>query len=83
MVGQAELEHLETENERRQAFAPRLRHVLDAYEQAASAREQNRLLKTVIDKIVYTKTERVTANSPGNLHLQIYPLLPPSSAAMW
>ena len=80
---QTELKQLEHENARRRAFAPRLQHVLDAYEQAESAREQNQLLKTVIDKIVYTKTVRVTANSPGNLHLQIYPLLPPSSASMW
>ena len=80
---QTELEQLENAAARRRAFAPRLRHVLDAYEQAANAREQNRLLKTVIEKIVYTKTERVTANDPGNLHLQIYPLLPSLPAATW
>ena len=80
---QTELEQLENAAARRRAFAPWLRHVLDAYEQAANAREQNRLLKTVIEKIVYTKTERVTANHPGNLHLQIYPRLPSLPAATW
>lgn len=80
---QTELEQLENAAACRRAFAPRLQHVLDAYEQAANAREQNRLLKTVIEKIVYTKTERVTANHPGNLHLQIYPLLPSLPAATW
>lgn len=79
---QAELERLEHAAANRRAFAPRLQHVLDAYTQAANAREQNRLLKTVIEKIVYTKTERVTANHPGNLHLQIYPLLPSSPVPM-
>ena len=79
---QTELEQLEHAAAHRRAFSLRLQHVLDAYEQATNAREQNRLLKTVIEKIVYTKTERVTANHPGNLHLQIYPLLPSSPAAM-
>lgn len=79
---QAELEQLEHAAAHRRAFALRLQHVLDAYGQAANAREQNRLLKTVIAKIVYTKTERVTANHPGNLHLQIYPLLPSSPVPM-
>lgn len=79
---QAELERLEHAAANRCAFAPRLQHVLDAYTQAANAREQNRLLKTVIEKIVYTKTERVTANHPGDLHLEIYPLLPSSPVPM-
>lgn len=79
---QAELRQLEHAAAQRHAFALRLQHVLDAYEQTDNAREQNRLLKTIIEKIVYTKTERVTANHAGNLHLQIYPLLPSMSAAM-
>lgn len=79
---QTELERLEHAAANRYAFAPRLQHVLDAYAQAANAREQNRLLKTVIEKIVYTKTERVTANHPGDLHLEIYPLLPSSPVPM-
>lgn len=79
---QAELEQLEHAAAHRRAFALRLQHVLDAYGQAANAREQNRLLKAVIEKIVYTKTERVTANHPGNLHLRIYPLLPSSPVPM-
>ncbi|WP_346705419.1 recombinase family protein [uncultured Agathobaculum sp.] len=79
---QAELEQLEHAAANRRAFVLRLQHVLDAYEQADNAREQNRLLKTVIEKIVYTKTERVTTNRPGNLHLQIYPLLPSTPVPM-
>lgn len=73
---QAELKKLENAEAIRREFLPKLRHVLEAYETAENAREQNQLLKTVIDKIVYTKTVRVTSNNPGNLHLQIYPLLP-------
>lgn len=73
---EAELKKLENEQAIRQEFLPKLQHVLETYEAAENAREQNQLLKTVIDKIVYTKTVRVTSNNPGNLHLQVYPLLP-------
>lgn len=73
---EAELKKLENEEAIRREFLPKLQHVLESYETAANAREQNQLLKTVIDKIVYTKTVRVTPNNPGNLHLQVYPLLP-------
>ena len=71
-----ELKKLKNETAIRQEFLPKLRHVLESYETAANAREQNNLLKTVIDKIVYTKTVRVTPNNPGNLYLQVFPLLP-------
>lgn len=73
---QAELKKLQNEEAIRREFLPKLRHVLESYETAANAREQNQLLKTVIEKIVYTKTVRVTRNNPGNLHLQVFPLLP-------
>lgn len=72
----AELEKLENDEAIRREFLPKLQHVLESYETAENALEQNRLLKTVIDKIVYTKTVRVTSNNPGNLKLQVYPLLP-------
>lgn len=61
-------------------LVPRLRNVLQAYPHTENAAERNRLLKTVIKDIVYTKTERVTAASPGNLNLLLFPLLPPSCA---
>ena len=60
----------------RREFLPKLQHVLESYETAENALEQNRLLKTVIERIVYTKTVRVTSNNPGNLKLQVFPLLP-------
>lgn len=65
----------------RAQYVPKLRHVLAAYGDAESAHEQMELLKTVVEKIVYTKTERVTRNSAGNLSLQLYPLLPISRSA--
>lgn len=72
----AELEKLANDETIRREFLPKLQHVLESYETAENALEKNRLLKTVIEKIVYTKTVRVTSNNPGNLKLQVYPLLP-------
>ena len=77
-----EIHRLANEETIRLAFVPKLRHVLESYESAENAQEQNRLLKTVIDKIVYTKTVRVTSNNPGNLNLQIHPRLPHQSNYM-
>lgn len=57
-------------------FVPQLTHVLESYSTCENALEKNRLLKTVIKEIIYTKTERITPNSAGNLHLEIFPLLP-------
>ena len=38
--------------------------------------EQNELLKTLIEKIVYQKSERATPSFAGDLTLTIYPRLP-------
>lgn len=73
---QTEIKKLADKEAIRRDFLPKLQHVLESYDTAENAREQNKLLKTVIEKIVYTKTIRVTPNNPGNLRLQVYPLLP-------
>ena len=72
----AEIEKIADEEKIRQQFVPKLRHMLDVYDSAENAREKNNLLRTVIEKIIYTKTVRVTSNNPGNLRLQVFPLLP-------
>lgn len=76
----AELSRLGNDRLVQDEFLPRLRKVLRAYPQAENAAEQNKLLKTVIKEIVYTKNERVTSVAPGNLNLTVYPLLPHSHA---
>ncbi len=58
------------------AFLPQVQHVLDTFDSAENANEQNILLSSVIDHIDYTKTKRKTPNYPGNLTLTVYPLLP-------
>lgn len=56
------------------ALVPQLRHVLDAYP-AATPREQNELLRTVIDRIIYTKTVHGTRwhDPTQDLTLDIFP----------
>ena len=76
----AERQRLADEDALRREFLPKLRHVVESYARAANAAEQNKLLKSVVEKVIYTKTERVTPTNPGNLTLEVYPLLPHSSA---
>lgn len=54
---------------------PEIRKVTDAYEYAESATEKNRLLKSIIDKIVYEKTQRAVGkqNPTSYLTLTVYP----------
>ena len=49
---------------------PQIKKVLDAYPYAQTVEEKNRLLKSVISDIIYTKTER-----NGELTLDIIPLI--------
>lgn len=77
-----DLDKLSNDEAIRRDFVPKLRHVVDSYESTETALEKNKLLKSVISKIIYTKTVRVTSNNPGNLNLQVLPLLPHTPATM-
>lgn len=77
-----ELAALEDAARLRREFLPRVRHVLDAYREADNAHEQNLLLKSVIQKIVYQKSRRTLPNAPSDLALQVFPRLPCTPAPM-
>lgn len=55
---------------------PRVRDVLEAYGYAQSAAEKNALLKSVISRVVYSRTRRRYKNEPDYtaISLAIYPL---------
>lgn len=55
-------------------FAPRIRHLLDTYE-INNTETNNELLKELIDRVLYEKTERNTKGNLDNCNfsLQIYP----------
>lgn len=58
-----------------QALLPQLRTVLQAYSPDLSPAARNRLLRTVIDKVVYSKTRRCFRNEKpiDFVELEIYP----------
>lgn len=60
------------------AILPQVRTVLGSYDLSASPAEKNALLRTVIDRVVYTKTQRGYRNSdPGDyLSITLYPRVP-------
>ena len=65
----------------RAALLPQISTVLDSYRSTADPEAQNALLRTVIDRITYHKTQRnLRNNAPGdNLTLEIHPRLPDST----
>lgn len=62
----------------RAKLIPRIRTFLDAYAQATAPSEKNQLLRTIISRIDYHKTQRNYRNNAlsDNLTLDIYPKLP-------
>ena len=57
----------------RHSLAPRIRNVLDVYASLENPAEQNALLKSVLDHVVYTKT---TGGKHSDLQLFVYPKVP-------
>lgn len=62
----------------RDRLAPDLRHVLDAYPGATPA-EQNALLKSVLSRVTYSKTNRDRWKGGSDLHLDLIPRFFPAS----
>ena len=48
---------------------------IDAYQYAQSASEKNALLKSIIDHVVYTKTERRSHDGSDTFSLDVFPVL--------
>lgn len=65
------------------AQLPQIRHVLDAYALAQTPEEKNRLLRTVIAHVDYSKTARCTRgqNPAEHLTLTVHPLMPGPTGA--
>lgn len=54
---------------------PKLENVIDLYDKLENAEDKNILLKSIIAKITYLKTERTIKKDtdPTNFELHIYP----------
>lgn len=59
----------------RYEIVPQLKSVLATYAKAQTAQEKNDLLKTVLERIVYTKTTRVRSKAGSDLSIVLYPRL--------
>ncbi|GMA50192.1 serine recombinase [Alicyclobacillus contaminans] len=66
----SDLEQAKRESERQVEFVPRLAEVIEAYEQAQTAKEKNDLLKTVVERIEYYREKSWTKRD--QFELKIY-----------
>jgi hypothetical protein len=57
----------------RKEIIPRIKYILDAYGQDASPTDKNKLLKSVLLKVEYTKTRRERQNGGSDMKLILYP----------
>lgn len=69
---EARLETLNAATRQQRDLAPRIRHVIDLYPKLDSAEEKNRLLRTAISSVTYTRPAHGTID---DLKLKIYYLL--------
>ena len=57
---------------------PKLENVIDLYDKLETAEDKNILLKSIIAKVTYLKTEKTIKKdvSPTSFELHIYPKIP-------
>lgn len=67
----------EIQNEK-ETIIPKLKNVIDLYDKLATAEDKNILLKSIIAKVTYLKTNKAVkkASNPTNFELHIYPKIP-------
>ena len=63
---------LQSQNE----IIPKMQTILETYSSTPNAEAKNRLLKSVIEKVVYSKTTNQRWSTENDLTLTIYPKLP-------
>lgn len=70
-----ECEKQNKECEEKRAFIPKLKNVLDLYPYLQTAEEKHNLLKTIVKRVEYLKTEKAVKkdSNPTNFELDIYP----------
>lgn len=75
---EAEIQREAPAGQSRTALFPKAERVLEQYEKAQTPAEKNELLKSVIRKVVYTKTTNGRWHgSPDDFELVLYPKIPP------
>ena len=57
---------------------PKLKNMIDIYGKLKTNEEKNVLLKTILEKVTYIKTEKALKKNsdPNNFEIHIYPKIP-------
>ena len=69
------IEEEKKQEENKEHIIPEIENVIDMYNILENAEEKNNLLKTVIEKVVYTKTKKAIRkdSDPTEFELDLYP----------
>lgn len=70
------LDRLIQNNKMRRDLIPRVQTVLETYNETNSAQEKNDMLRSIVSKIVYSKTQPAFSEQGSDLTLTIYPVIP-------
>ena len=75
---QQKVEQEEKTKKENNLVIPKIENVLDIYDKMESNEEKNELLKTIIEKVTYLKTEKTIKkdSDPTNFEIHIYPKIP-------
>lgn len=70
-----QIEIEEKKDEGKKALIPKVENILDIYYSLQTAEEKNNLLKTIVKRVEYLKTEKAIKkdSNPTNFELDIYP----------
>lgn len=72
----AQIQELEYRDATQAQIIPAVRAVLDSYPLAQTPQEKNDLLRSVLEKAVYTKTRREHSKGGSDMTITLYPKLP-------
>ncbi len=72
------LNNNEKSQSEKKSIIPKLENVIDLYYKLETAEDKNILLKSILAKVTYLKTEKAIKHNsdPTNFELNIYPKLP-------
>ena len=69
------LDKVKDEQNYKDEFIPKVKNVIDLYNTGISIEDKNNLLKAILEKVLYTKTEKALkkTSDPTNFQLDIFP----------
>lgn len=72
------LNKMEEVEKKKDIIIPKLKNVIDVYNELESSEEKNILLKSILEKVTYLKTEKAIkkGSDPTNFTIRIYPKIP-------